>query len=236
MSILAAVNRAPSQYLHRFNAPPQFKIFPFSPAPVKPSRCPRRPRWCPAAALYLPTTPPPAWRMPGCQTCVRGAPCSAPTWPRSIPKCAAHKERTAYDGPLDNSVFSSFVTTYVCGNGEVKTQQSWIEPLAHGLRHPNAFCGRGADLVDRGYLLLELSEGLRSWDELGLMGACSKGRRSRLLFLSMLANPSSTFLSISLSLFFKQIRQQAAFRSKWTSLLLSAGEARAGCRLMARWV
>lgn len=29
-----------------------------------------------------------------------------------------------------------------------------IEPLSHGLHHPNALCDRGTDIMDRSYLLL----------------------------------------------------------------------------------
>lgn len=55
---------------------------------------------------------------------------------------------------MDPKVFSRFVTTYDCGSGKTTQQTTWIEPLSHGLRHPNALCDRGADLMDRRYLLL----------------------------------------------------------------------------------
>lgn len=56
---------------------------------------------------------------------------------------------------MDPEVFSRFKTTYDCGNGDISEQITWIEPLSHGLRHPNALCNRGADVMDRTYLLLE---------------------------------------------------------------------------------
>lgn len=55
---------------------------------------------------------------------------------------------------MDPRVFSRWRTTYDCGSGSTTEQTTWIEPLSHGLRHPNALCRRGADLMDRGYLLL----------------------------------------------------------------------------------
>jgi hypothetical protein len=51
-------------------------------------------------------------------------------------------------------VFSRFVTTTTCPGKPASEMTTWIEPLAHGLRHPNALCDMGADLFDRGYLLL----------------------------------------------------------------------------------
>lgn len=43
-----------------------------------------------------------------------------------------------------------------------KTHTAWIEPLSHGLRHPNSLCGRGADIVDRNYLLLAFTDNVRA--------------------------------------------------------------------------
>lgn len=54
---------------------------------------------------------------------------------------------------IDPRVYSCFVTTYDCGAGNRTQHTTWIEPLSHGLRHPNALCGRGADVMDRTYLL-----------------------------------------------------------------------------------
>jgi hypothetical protein len=55
---------------------------------------------------------------------------------------------------MDARVFSRFKSTYDCGLGETAEHITWIEPLSHGLRHPNALCDRGAHLMDRKYLLL----------------------------------------------------------------------------------
>lgn len=55
---------------------------------------------------------------------------------------------------MDPTVFSRFKTTYACGAGTTTERITWIEPLSHGLRHPNALCNRGADVMDRNYLLL----------------------------------------------------------------------------------
>lgn len=47
---------------------------------------------------------------------------------------------------MDSRVFSRYVTTYDCGGQGSKDQQqqqtTWIEPLSHGMRHPNALCNR----------------------------------------------------------------------------------------------
>ena len=55
---------------------------------------------------------------------------------------------------MDSRVFSRFRTTYKCGSAAPTEQITWIEPLSHGLRHPNALCNRGTDVMDRKYLLL----------------------------------------------------------------------------------
>jgi hypothetical protein len=55
---------------------------------------------------------------------------------------------------MDLRVFSQFKTTYDCSMGRTYEQFTWIKPLSHGLRHPNALCGRGANIMDRTYLLL----------------------------------------------------------------------------------
>lgn len=43
---------------------------------------------------------------------------------------------------IDPRVFSRFVTMYDCGSGTSQEMTTWIEPLSHGLRHPNALCNR----------------------------------------------------------------------------------------------
>lgn len=44
---------------------------------------------------------------------------------------------------INSLAFSRFVTTYDCGGGSKPVQETtWIEPLSHGLRHPNALCNR----------------------------------------------------------------------------------------------
>jgi hypothetical protein len=53
---------------------------------------------------------------------------------------------------MNPHVFSRFVTTYTC-DGKATQHTTYIEPLSHGLRHPNALCNRGTDLMDRTYLL-----------------------------------------------------------------------------------
>lgn len=60
---------------------------------------------------------------------------------------------TSYDAANDTDVFSFFEHTESCGSS-TKVYKTWIEPLSHGLRHPNALCGRGADIVDRSYLMM----------------------------------------------------------------------------------
>jgi hypothetical protein len=53
---------------------------------------------------------------------------------------------------MDPRVFSRFVTTFYC-DGKETQHITYIEPLSHGLRHPNALCNRGTDVMDRKYLL-----------------------------------------------------------------------------------
>jgi hypothetical protein len=74
------------------------------------------------------------------------------------------------DIQYDPAVFSRFVTTRSCP-GKQKPEQitTWIEPLAHGLRHPHALCSNITDIFDRGYLLLANGS-----DALALHAAASK--------------------------------------------------------------
>ena len=65
----------------------------------------------------------------------------------------ASLEQGKVSTPMDDAVFSSFISTHDC-NGDIVKKKTWIEPLSHGLRHPRALCGGGAGLVDRDYLLL----------------------------------------------------------------------------------
>jgi hypothetical protein len=58
---------------------------------------------------------------------------------------------------LDPRVFSQFKTTIDCGGGSSSEQVSWIEPLAHGLRHPDGMCKRGTSVFNRTYLVLSHS-------------------------------------------------------------------------------
>lgn len=74
-------------------------------------------------------------------------------WLDTIAAEASGKQDITYDP----AVFSRFVTTRTCPGQQQQPQESittWIEPLAHGLRHPNSLCNMGADLFDRGYLLV----------------------------------------------------------------------------------
>jgi hypothetical protein len=54
----------------------------------------------------------------------------------------------------DPAVFSRFVSTATCPGQPPQEVTTFIEPLAHGLRHPHALCNMGTDVMDRGYLLL----------------------------------------------------------------------------------
>ncbi|WIA14773.1 hypothetical protein OEZ85_003257 [Tetradesmus obliquus] len=74
-------------------------------------------------------------------------------WLDTIAAEASGKQNITYDP----AVFSRFVTTRTCPGQQQAPQESiitWIEPLAHGLRHPNSLCNMGADLFNRGYLLI----------------------------------------------------------------------------------
>jgi hypothetical protein len=72
---------------------------------------------------------------------------------------------------LDESVFSYFEYKYIC-DGMLQTYKSWIEPLSHALRHPNALC-HGANKFDRGYLLMASREDVDRERQLSCLGrAC----------------------------------------------------------------
>lgn len=60
---------------------------------------------------------------------------------------------------VDASIFSRISKEYDCA-GRRRVVDTWIEPLSHGLRHPNALCKRGANLTDRDYLLLPFAQDL----------------------------------------------------------------------------
>lgn len=55
--------------------------------------------------------------------------------------------------PLNPDIFSTFTHTFKCDDTFIN-HTTYIKPLSHGLRHPNSLCSRGADIVDRGYLLM----------------------------------------------------------------------------------
>lgn len=54
---------------------------------------------------------------------------------------------------LDTRIFSKFIATVACSDGSSSRHVTWIEPLAHGLRHPNALCSRGTTVFNRTYLM-----------------------------------------------------------------------------------
>jgi hypothetical protein len=54
---------------------------------------------------------------------------------------------------LDPRIFSQFRTQIDCGSGSSSEQITWIEPLAHGLRHPHSLCNQGTTVFNRTYLL-----------------------------------------------------------------------------------
>jgi hypothetical protein len=54
---------------------------------------------------------------------------------------------------LTTKIFSQFKTTRDCGSGDVTEEVTWIEPLAHCLRHPNSACNRGTTVFNRTYLM-----------------------------------------------------------------------------------
>lgn len=84
---------------------------------------------------------------------------------------------------LDPRVFSQFKTRVDCGSGQVSEQVTWIEPLAHGLRHPDALCRRGTTVFNRTYLLPAHSS------EVGSMRVRSQqrcsGRPCRAIYLDL---------------------------------------------------
>jgi hypothetical protein len=82
------------------------------------------------------------------------------TWLADIKRLTAGG--AALDGTPDPAVFSRFITTYSCGTARNNIARhtvkhtTWIEPLAYGLRHPQAICGAGSGskLMNRDYLLM----------------------------------------------------------------------------------
>lgn len=79
------------------------------------------------------------------------------TWINTV---AQLQDQHSSPSHLDPDVFSSFRKIWKC-KGEIHSETTWIEPLSHGLRHPRApFCSdpRPADLVDRGYILLDFPQ------------------------------------------------------------------------------
>lgn len=63
---------------------------------------------------------------------------------------------------LDSRIFSQFRTTIDCGSSGSSEQVTWIEPLAHGLRHPDSTCNRGASVFNRTYLMVSHSSEVQS--------------------------------------------------------------------------
>jgi hypothetical protein len=67
---------------------------------------------------------------------------------------STREENAGKQVAYDPEVFSRFVTTTTCPGQPPQDITTWIEPLAHGLRHPHSLCNMGTDVMDRGYLLL----------------------------------------------------------------------------------
>lgn len=75
----------------------------------------------------------------------------AKVWLDSI---KAQSETANAPTDMDESIFSKFLSTYKCGNN-VMTYSTWIEPLSHGLRHPDAICASpDIALGDRDFVFL----------------------------------------------------------------------------------
>jgi hypothetical protein len=86
---------------------------------------------------------------------------------------------------MDASVFSRMVKEYDCG-GQRHVDVSWIEPLSHGLRHPNSLCKRGASLTDKDYLLLSFAG-----DAANSRGRC-RNRRCQAIYMDLGASTWTT--------------------------------------------
>lgn len=77
-------------------------------------------------------------------------------------------------------------TTYSCSTN-THVVVSWLEPLAAGLRRPRALCNLGADIVDRGYLLLSFKPGTLPQ----FRDSCS-GRRCQAIYIDLGASTWDT--------------------------------------------
>ncbi|GBF93703.1 hypothetical protein Rsub_06806 [Raphidocelis subcapitata] len=108
---------------------------------------------------------------------------------------SANKKPAEAPAGLDPSVFSKFVTTVKCDDGTSSEHTDWIEPLAHGLRHPYNFCSQNkfapsevytdrvvAVIYNRTYLLLANRQGVDSVR--GARGDCER-RECQVFFFDL---------------------------------------------------
>lgn len=82
---------------------------------------------------------------------------------------------------LNPMVFSSYLRTYNCRNRPV-TRLEWIEPLSHGLRHPNALCNGSAHVAALDYILLASKSDILNAQKLD--GGCV-GRPCQVIYMDM---------------------------------------------------
>ncbi|WIA15646.1 hypothetical protein OEZ85_002272 [Tetradesmus obliquus] len=78
------------------------------------------------------------------------------TWLNTLQQERATPAEKQHQLSYDPKVFSKYVTTSTCDGADSVETVTWIEPLAHGLRHPGALCGATskAAVMSRDYLLL----------------------------------------------------------------------------------
>lgn len=84
---------------------------------------------------------------------------------------------------LDPRVFSQFKTKVDCGSSGISEQITWIEPLAHGLRHPDSLCNRGTTVFNRTYLVPAHSSEVRSLRDSSRLSC--QGRECQNIYLDL---------------------------------------------------
>lgn len=98
---------------------------------------------------------------------------------------AQNQNATTWNGSSNNAIFSNYQHVIQCGNVR-KVHTTYIEPLSHGLRHPNSICNNSVNIVDRSYLMVAFIDDVR-----GTMRECA-GRRCQKLYFDVGASTWNT--------------------------------------------
>lgn len=105
---------------------------------------------------------------------------SVATWLHTV----SQLRDSSHVSAVNRDVFSSYTHRFNCG-GITRSITTYIEPLSHGLRHPNSLCRRGAGLTNRDYLLMAFGDDLRMLEGYAGGTQACQGRRCQHIYFDL---------------------------------------------------